>query len=147
MTMRSSRLWTSSASSLSFALTSESDRVFMRPALLTSFLVRSYQSAGAKRDSRTPLMPRLPAVERRQLGLLRQVIGGAKVAVALNEHAADHEHRVVRRRQLRRAARNRALPARPADQEVACVGSDRKSTRLNSSHSQISYAVFCLKKK
>src|SRR5688572_32302456 len=27
------------------------------------------------------------------------------------------------------------------------VKSDRKSTRLNSSHSQISYAVFCLKKK
>src|SRR5688572_32766864 len=26
-------------------------------------------------------------------------------------------------------------------------GPDRKSTRLNSSHSQISYAVFCLKKK
>src|SRR2546430_12433221 len=32
---------------------------------------------------------------------------------------------------------------------VAAVntGRDRKSTRLNSSHSQISYAVFCLKKK
>src|SRR5205085_12399237 len=29
----------------------------------------------------------------------------------------------------------------------ACTRSDRKSTRLNSSHSQISYAVFCLKKK
>src|SRR5712691_13551972 len=29
---------------------------------------------------------------------------------------------------------------------VGC-GEDRKSTRLNSSHSQISYAVFCLKKK
>src|SRR2546430_12731667 len=28
-----------------------------------------------------------------------------------------------------------------------CVVEDRKSTRLNSSHSQISYAVFCLKKK
>src|SRR2546430_2892741 len=28
---------------------------------------------------------------------------------------------------------------------AACI--DRKSTRLNSSHSQISYAVFCLKKK
>src|SRR3712207_8037958 len=27
------------------------------------------------------------------------------------------------------------------------VGSDRKSTRLNSSHANISYAVFCLKKK
>src|SRR2546427_4194643 len=29
----------------------------------------------------------------------------------------------------------------------AVGGGDRKSTRLNSSHSQISYAVFCLKKK
>src|SRR2546430_8347776 len=28
-----------------------------------------------------------------------------------------------------------------------CNRGDRKSTRLNSSHSQISYAVFCLKKK
>src|SRR2546430_9274188 len=30
---------------------------------------------------------------------------------------------------------------------VVQVSADRKSTRLNSSHSQISYAVFCLKKK
>src|SRR2546430_8279807 len=30
---------------------------------------------------------------------------------------------------------------------AARPGGDRKSTRLNSSHSQISYAVFCLKKK
>src|SRR3712207_8195512 len=30
--------------------------------------------------------------------------------------------------------------------ELPC-GSDRKSTRLNSSHANISYAVFCLKKK
>src|SRR2546430_6934828 len=30
---------------------------------------------------------------------------------------------------------------------VVTIGRDRKSTRLNSSHSQISYAVFCLKKK
>src|SRR2546430_9096016 len=30
---------------------------------------------------------------------------------------------------------------------AAMAGADRKSTRLNSSHSQISYAVFCLKKK
>src|SRR2546430_4966193 len=32
-------------------------------------------------------------------------------------------------------------------QKALDVGRDRKSTRLNSSHSQISYAVFCLKKK
>src|SRR2546427_8341580 len=31
--------------------------------------------------------------------------------------------------------------------EGGCHEGDRKSTRLNSSHSQISYAVFCLKKK
>src|SRR2546430_6578999 len=30
---------------------------------------------------------------------------------------------------------------------TSCASRDRKSTRLNSSHSQISYAVFCLKKK
>src|SRR2546430_5603130 len=31
--------------------------------------------------------------------------------------------------------------------ELVTPALDRKSTRLNSSHSQISYAVFCLKKK
>src|SRR3989475_9659055 len=39
--------------------------------------------------------------------------------------------------------RKLALTAKVQDE----VGQDRKSTRLNSSHSQISYAVFCLKKK
>src|SRR2546430_14903099 len=34
-----------------------------------------------------------------------------------------------------------------SDDSRSIHGSDRKSTRLNSSHSQISYAVFCLKKK
>src|SRR3712207_7858697 len=33
---------------------------------------------------------------------------------------------------------------RPPDRDL---GGDRKSTRLNSSHANISYAVFCLKKK
>src|SRR2546430_7527633 len=36
---------------------------------------------------------------------------------------------------------------RPVALEKPEEGPDRKSTRLNSSHSQISYAVFCLKKK
>src|SRR2546430_11588240 len=38
------------------------------------------------------------------------------------------------------------LPA-SAPEAADPPGGDRKSTRLNSSHSQISYAVFCLKKK
>src|SRR5688572_32487430 len=39
------------------------------------------------------------------------------------------------------AAKKLGLPA------ASLTTQDRKSTRLNSSHSQISYAVFCLKKK
>src|SRR5687768_18140727 len=34
-----------------------------------------------------------------------------------------------------------------ADHQILPGGTDRKSTRLNSSHGYISYAVFCLKKK
>src|SRR5256885_9512217 len=45
---------------------------------------------------------------------------------------------------------NRAAPPAQGRREVlqpAPRGEDRKSTRLNSSHLVISYAVFCLKKK
>src|SRR2546430_9553731 len=62
-------------------------------------------------------------------------------------------------RSLARARRGRSIsagsgirpPLSPAHRELVRRGGplyrDRKSTRLNSSHSQISYAVFCLKKK
>src|SRR2546422_2947476 len=43
------------------------------------------------------------------------------------------------------AGRDRPAP-RPSREPAAGV-QDRKSTRLNSSHGYISYAVFCLKKK
>src|SRR5258707_10857770 len=40
------------------------------------------------------------------------------------------------------------IPERAGDSSgTICAGQDRKSTRLNSSHANISYAVFCLKKK
>src|SRR2546430_1323166 len=55
-----------------------------------------------------------------------------------------------RRRCLPRCPRRSASKANPVLDRSACyfvVVVDRKSTRLNSSHSQISYAVFCLKKK
>src|SRR5688572_31815840 len=62
---------------------------------------------------------------------------------------------------LERAGMKSDWPAEPADtggvfihvavgrgaEERPAELADRKSTRLNSSHSQISYAVFCLKKK
>src|SRR5688572_32533325 len=57
-------------------------------------------------------------------GHVELVRGRGRAAAKLEVHAADG-HLV------------------PVDQ----LQIDRKSTRLNSSHSQISYAVFCLKKK
>src|SRR3712207_7109724 len=42
---------------------------------------------------------------------------------------------------------HRRLPGLMRRGERRHVGQDRKSTRLNSSHANISYAVFCLKKK
>src|SRR5436853_3316988 len=71
----------------------------------------------------------------------------------LRDDRQDDRHRRARlwTEQARRArcevrpvsgARNPVVQARPHSQL-----SDRKSTRLNSSHLGISYAVFCLKKK
>src|SRR5206468_13044189 len=56
---------------------------------------------------------------------------------------------------LRRRSRSRATlsttgcasSSRPTAPHPSSASPDRKSTRLNSSHDQISYAVFCLKKK
>src|SRR3712207_8561214 len=47
---------------------------------------------------------------------------------------------------LRPAPRHRGRACRRAESSSECTP-DRKSTRLNSSHANISYAVFCLKKK
>src|SRR3712207_8369125 len=65
-----------------------------------------------------------------------------------------HEH-VGRSRlgELPRLRRLRVAAERPGHRGIAdaeragSVRPDRKSTRLNSSHANISYAVFCLKKK
>src|SRR2546430_7206080 len=46
-----------------------------------------------------------------------------------------------------RASRRSERRDRRAEKKSGHLIPDRKSTRLNSSHSQISYAVFCLKKK
>src|SRR3712207_8556358 len=66
-----------------------------------------------------------PATERRELERLREVAERQAVLAELR---------------LERGAERARLDARRARE-------DRKSTRLNSSHANISYAVFCLKKK
>src|SRR5699024_12884959 len=47
----------------------------------------------------------------------------------------------------RRSSGRVAMSGPPRTTTVTCSRTDRKSTRLNSSHVSISYAVFCLKKK
>src|SRR5690606_41582185 len=61
---------------------------------------------------------------------------------AFDRHPASGEHLVVRRVQAGglEVQRHRRQPLERGR-------GDRKSTRLNSSHVKISYAVFCLKKK
>src|SRR5438034_8846130 len=62
-------------------------------------------------------------------------------------HAVDrHAHRPDR---SRGALQGGVRPVRehPRERDARRTARDRKSTRLNSSHTVISYAVFCLKKK
>src|SRR6266481_2090524 len=86
-------------------------------------------------------LPGLPALVRPG-GLGRRLIGGVR----------GTESRIAGTR-LHEALLECLEPARPAvvlilnDQTPGIGFRDRKSTRLNSSHSSISYAVFCLKKK
>src|SRR5256885_6599079 len=78
------------------------------------------------------------------------VLCGVRRAAAVGDGVAADE-------QIRRAAhllrqqdgprRGQLLSLRRPDQDAAAGQPDRKSTRLNSSHLVISYAVFCLKKK
>src|SRR3712207_7968248 len=73
-----------------------------------------------------------------------------------NDHGTLlHEHRVerfdgelyTRLRSVRRELGDALLHHNPGGFEIPLRRRDRKSTRLNSSHVNISYAVFCLKKK
>src|SRR5688572_32693661 len=63
---------------------------------------------------------------------------------ANQEHEGKRHFRDLQRVAEKATARAAAALARVLQRRVQI---DRKSTRLNSSHSQISYAVFCLKKK
>src|SRR5690554_8135989 len=66
-----------------------------------------------------------------------QVLDGADLGVALLQARAHA--RVAHRVRIGRQRHDRV--------EIDAVKQDRKSTRLNSSHVRISYAVLCLKKK
>src|SRR5436309_9371885 len=80
----------------------------------------------------------------RQLNSLEHVIQGLSGLVRLKKHPAQAvEIRGVLGFEFQRFFNHLAS----SGQVQAVLGPDRKSTRLNSSHVKISYAVFCLKKK
>src|SRR6266496_6093605 len=66
--------------------------------------------------------------------------------LSLHDALPIYAPRCRRRRNGRRPAARSATDRR-ADGDRRVDDRDRKSTRLNSSHVEISYAVFCLKKK
>src|SRR3712207_7160955 len=94
-----------------------------------------------RRPPRSTLFPyttlfrsaRVPDRARQHRGRPLDLVVVDRPAVVV-EHGEDALHRLVRER----AGRVDALTE---------TSEDRKSTRLNSSHANISYAVFCLKKK
>src|SRR2546430_17006417 len=84
-------------------------------------------------------------------------IGGRKLELRIEDNKSDPkeaasavEKLIVRDRVpaiMGAWGSSMTLAAMPKLEEYGVPMVDRKSTRLNSSHSQISYAVFCLKKK
>src|SRR5690606_41369978 len=79
------------------------------------------------------------------------ILGGAAAEgeVRVGEHGGDAhaEARAGGIGDLQLAERERLIDQLEAVVRVEREVEDRKSTRLNSSHVKISYAVFCLKKK
>src|SRR2546427_7622361 len=91
-----------------------------------------------RRPPRSTLFPyttlfRSPGVARKTAN----VVLGTAYGIASGVVVDTHVQRLSRRLDL-----SRNEDPKKIEQDL-----DRKSTRLNSSHSQISYAVFCLKKK
>src|SRR3712207_7955376 len=89
-----------------------------------------------RRPPRSTLFP-YTTLFRSLLG--RHVVERAQRLPRLREHAAL---RVLRQAEV---GDERVLGV--VEEDVRRLDVDRKSTRLNSSHANISYAVFCLKKK
>src|SRR5256885_4225268 len=76
----------------------------------------------------------------------RLIDAGAAVAIATNCNPGS-SYTTSMSFCLALAVRDMHMTVEEALQAATVGGADRKSTRLNSSHLVISYAVFCLKKK
>src|SRR2546430_10303135 len=99
-----------------------------------------------RRPPRSTLFP-YTTLFRSELGaeyLIAEFLDGETIPRKL---LRDNDFAAARPRVIGQVADALARIHRVAASTVDFLGEDRKSTRLNSSHSQISYAVFCLKQK
>src|SRR2546422_9680109 len=116
---------------------------------LAGALVGAPQEVQAARRTVVLIVPGAILPDRVLDATLRQRNRGRR---AVTERHASPERfgyrRLVLGEQLLGAVRPSRLRVEPRQDQIRPVaGRDRKSTRLNSSHGYISYAVFCLKKK
>src|SRR5256886_13134774 len=79
-------------------------------------------------------------------GVTNIVLDHARAAALAMEHLTKLGHRQIAFIQGQAFSSDTAIRWESVCTAAKAMG-DRKSTRLNSSHSQISYAVFCLKKQ
>src|SRR3712207_8734504 len=85
--------------------------------------------------------------------LFRSWYGGVPLITGLPETAAEAQVEKSTEEEIKKFVFDeleQAIPMlniKPSQKGRIARGTDRKSTRLNSSHANISYAVFCLKKK
>src|SRR3712207_7955452 len=100
-----------------------------------------------RRPPRSTLFP-YTTLFRSERGLARAVRRPGAAHAAQRRDRRD-QYEVASALGAEQLHRRLAGGVRPEDvrHEDGPVGRDRKSTRLNSSHANISYAVFCLKKK
>src|SRR5690349_22781882 len=87
-----------------------------------------------RRPPRSTLFPYTTLFRSHAPMILERVRGGMDMTIAIGEHRGAVEHECI-------------LPADRIKIGEGYAGLDRKSPRLNSSHVEISYAVFCLKNK
>src|SRR2546426_2164960 len=99
-----------------------------------------------RRPPRSPLFPYTPLFRSPERWGRRSVLEVLRVLDTTAEGLTSAQA-AERQRAAPPVAQRHALLAAVLDQIRSPVTGDRKSTRLNSSHLVISYAVFCLKKK
>src|SRR5256885_10459643 len=92
-----------------------------------------------RRPPRSTLFPYTTLFRSEVRGKTLGVVGLGNIGSEVAKRAQGLEMEVI--------AYDPAVPRERAEQFNVALISDRKSTRLNSSHLVISYAVFCLKKK